>query len=296
MNPAISAIIPTYRRAQELGSFLFPSLLGQSLRPLEIIVVDDTEDNSVMDVCREWAGRFDEAGIPLRFLRGSAPRSATRARNKGASASTGETLLFLDSDVELSPNYMDGLASLLRNYPGAVGVQGFITNWAKEPLARMFMEQYGWPGSITHSLASAMARNLLGATVPSRNSCRLFEYPVVLERPVECEWLSGSNMAIRRSAFDAKGFEGGMEGYSLGEDLLLSRELRRLGRLYITPDAKCVHHWSRSGDPQRTRLGYKERALLHTLFGLRGDIIYLNRRIVFRAAGYSGYGLEGGTE
>jgi len=164
---------------------------------------------------------------------------------------------------------------------------GFITNWGEEPLAKRFMEGYGGPGSLKHRVAATLARSLLGAMVPSRNSCRLFEYPVILESPIDCEWLSGSNLSIRRAAFEATRFETDLEGYSLGEDVLLSRRVRALGRLSITPDARCRHHWSPSGSPQRTLLGEKEAIFFRRLLGFRGRIILLNRRIFFRTLGYS---------
>jgi GT2 family glycosyltransferase len=288
MTPQISVVIPTYQRAEELGAFLFPSLQRQSCPPAEIMVVDDTEGDAVKNVCEGWTERFAATGIPLRYLKNPGPRSAARARNVGASRSVGDVLLFLDSDIELSLDYMMGITSILDEHGDVVGAQGFISNWADEPLARRFMEEYGRPGSLTHRVVSPLARTLLGAVVPSENSCRLFEYPIILDQPMECEWLSGSNLSMRKEAFEATRFETDMEGYSLGEDVLLSRRASAFGKLYITPNARCIHHWSPSGNPQRTRLGEKERLFLRRLYGFRGDIIYLNRRILFKLFGYHG--------
>jgi GT2 family glycosyltransferase len=287
MSQKVSIIVPTYQRALELDNLLFPSLVKQGVLPAEIVVVDDTEGNAVMDVCGKWAGRFGEVGVPLHFMRNAPPRSAARSRNEGASSSTCDTLLFLDSDLELSPDYLERLLSALRLHADAVGIQGLITNWGDEPRAKRFMEHYGRPGTLSHRVAGALTRNLLGGVVPSKNSCRLFEYPVVLDRLIECEWLSGSNLCLRRAAYEATRFEADLEGYSLGDDVLLSRKLMALGKLYITPDAKCTHHWSLSGAPERTKLGGMERFYLHRLYGLKGDIIYFNRRLAFKVLGYS---------
>ncbi len=287
MTLRISAIIPTYQRAHDLEDYLFPSLEKQAPPLAEVLVVDDTEGEEVKSVCQLWRERFAAVGSPLRYVANPPPRSAARARNLGASMSIGDVLLFLDSDIELEPGYLRAMASLLEGQGDIAGAQGFITNWGEEPLAKRFMEGYGGPGSLKHRVAATLARSLLGAMVPSRNSCRLFEYPVILESPIDCEWLSGSNLSIRRAAFEATRFETDLEGYSLGEDVLLSRRVRALGRLSITPDARCRHHWSPSGSPQRTLLGEKEAIFFRRLLGFRGRIILLNRRIFFRTLGYS---------
>ena len=287
MVGGISVIVPTYRRGEELDGTLLPSLRSQGHPPLEIIIVDDTEDDSVRLVCEKWAPRFAESSVPFRYTRNPGPRSTARAKNLGASHGQGDILLFLDSDVELSTDYIKEIASAFSEHADAVGIQGLITNWADTPLARRFLNKYGGLGSEKYRIASGLARDLLGATVPSANSCRLFEYPVILDRTIECQWLSGSNLSVRKPVFDAIRFDREMEGYSLGEDILLSRRLAALGKLYITPMARCSHSFSPSGGPQRSRLGNAERTFFRRLLGLRGDVVYFNRSILFPLLGYS---------
>jgi GT2 family glycosyltransferase len=287
MGEPISAVVPAYRRAEEMDQTLLPSLKAQSSPPLEVIIVDDTEDDSVRLVCGRWSAPLAEAGVALRYARNEGRRSAARARNLGASLARGELLLFLDSDIALSREYVKEIASAFAERPDAVGIQGLIANWAERPLARRFLDQHGSPGSWKYGLASRLARGLLGATVPSANSCRLFEYPVVLDRGIECQWLSGSNMCVSKSAFSFSGFDEGLEGYSLGEDILLSRKLAGMGKLYITPLARCTHAFSGTGSPQRSRLGKAERAFFRRLYGPRGDLICFSRSIAFPLLGYS---------
>ncbi len=288
MGSPISAVVPTYRRGDELDRALFPSLAAQENPPLEVIISDDTEDDSVRVVCQHWSAPLSGVGISLRYARNDGGRSAARARNLGASLASGELLLFLDSDVSLSPDYVKEIAAAFSERPDAVGIQGLIVNWSESPLARRFLNQYGAPGTLRHSVAGRLARSLLGATVPSANSCRLFEYPIVLDEAMECQWLSGSNMCVSRSAFTFTRFDEGLEGYTLGEDILLSRKLQEMGKLYITPRARCTHQFSGTGSPQRSRLGKAERTFFHRLYGLRGDIIFRSRSIIFPLLGYSG--------
>lgn len=87
----ISVVIPTYNRAQ-LVSRAVKSALEQSLRPCEVIVVDDgSTDQTVSNLVRAFAGiklvQQEHSGV-------------SAARNAGIGQACGEWIAFLDSDDE----------------------------------------------------------------------------------------------------------------------------------------------------------------------------------------------------
>jgi GT2 family glycosyltransferase len=98
----------------------------------------------------------------------------------------------------------------------------------------------------------------------------------------------GSNTTIRQSVFGSIAPDEGLRGYSYGEDVLLSLQLRRLGRLYITPNAKCKHLGSPSGRMDQASLLWQEKYFLGKLFGLRGSMVYYSRRLFFTLIGALG--------
>jgi len=88
-SPSVSVIIPTYNRASLISATL-DSVLEQSLRPTEVIVVDDGSTDDTAEVVARYATR-------IRYVRQDNAGVAA-ARNHGASLASGEWIAFVDSD------------------------------------------------------------------------------------------------------------------------------------------------------------------------------------------------------
>lgn len=93
----VSVIIPTYNDG-ELIERCLASVAGQSLRPLEIIVIDDgSDDRDAVAALARVRARYTET----RFVRqDNAGPSA--ARNRGVAEARGEWIAFVDADDELT--------------------------------------------------------------------------------------------------------------------------------------------------------------------------------------------------
>ncbi len=91
----VSVIIPTHNSSKTLPCLLF-SVQQQTHKSIETIVVD----NHSLDRTKDIAKKFD-----ARVLCGGPERSAQR--NLGARNSTGDLFLFLDADMEMTPNVVE---------------------------------------------------------------------------------------------------------------------------------------------------------------------------------------------
>jgi glycosyltransferase involved in cell wall biosynthesis len=111
--PLVSVIIPNYNHARFLGGAI-RSVLAQTYRPVEVIVVDDgSTDNS-----GEVAAAF---GDQIRYIyQTNAGLSA--ARNTGLRAAKGELIGVLDADDMYEPNFLETLVTALQADPEADGV------------------------------------------------------------------------------------------------------------------------------------------------------------------------------
>lgn len=92
MNPLISVIIPIYNVETYLHQCV-NSVLNQTYENLEIILVDDGSPDNCPEICDEFA-TIDKRIKVIHKINGG----LSDARNAGLSASTGEFILFLDSD------------------------------------------------------------------------------------------------------------------------------------------------------------------------------------------------------
>ena len=121
----ISVIIPAYNAGSTLAECL-ESVVRQSVRPFEVILVDDgSTDNT-----RRVAAKF-EAKLTLRIV-SQANSGLGRARNAGMAAATGDAYAFLDADDVWLPGKLEqGVKGLLK-YPKTQWFYTPILEWTPE--------------------------------------------------------------------------------------------------------------------------------------------------------------------
>ena len=89
----LSIIIPTYNEEEYLP-ILLESIKKQSFTDYEIIIADANSTDKTREIAKEYGCIVIEGGLPA------------VGRNNGASIAQGEYLLFLDSDLELTDDYL----------------------------------------------------------------------------------------------------------------------------------------------------------------------------------------------
>ncbi len=104
--PVVSIIIPAYNQAHYLACAV-RSALAQTLPEWEAIVVDDASTDNT----REVFASFKDAR--LRYIY-QANQGLSGARNTGVRVAKGEYLAFLDSDDELTPEFLRTCVEALR--------------------------------------------------------------------------------------------------------------------------------------------------------------------------------------
>lgn len=106
-NELISVIIPSYNRAGVIKDCL-ESVLGQTWRNIEVIVVDDGSSDGTEELIR---GIGDQR---LRYYGYTPNRGACYARNYGAERSQGEYIAFQDSDDLWQPDKLERQLRFMR--------------------------------------------------------------------------------------------------------------------------------------------------------------------------------------
>lgn len=91
----VSIIVPAYNREKEIAGCI-KSLINQTLKEIEIIVIDDGSTDNTSEAVKA----FDDARIKLIKTEN---RGQGLARNTGISIAKGEYIGFVDSDDDVSP-------------------------------------------------------------------------------------------------------------------------------------------------------------------------------------------------
>jgi GT2 family glycosyltransferase len=223
-----SVIIATRHRPEPLAECL-ESLQRQTLQPLEVIVVDSSEDQATRTLC---SGMDWKTSGPLLHV-STKIRSAAIQRNLGAERAKGGILVFLDDDVVLEPAFLMELLAPFREDEKELlgGIGGTIVNEIPAPMS---------------TLNRRLLRLILGVD-PAQCAGRLvgpavqFPYGLGSESVQPVGWLSTCSCAYRKRVFDQYGFGQAFVGYSFMEDVELSARIGRRYRLLQATRAR-LHH------------------------------------------------------
>ena len=118
-NPLVSIIVPVYKVEAFLDRCV-ESLLAQSYENIEIILVDDGSPDACPGMCDGWA----EKDHRIQVLH-KANGGLSDARNQGVKLARGEYVCFVDSDDYVSPDHVEYLLGLLRDYGADIACGSF---------------------------------------------------------------------------------------------------------------------------------------------------------------------------
>ena len=128
--PIVSVVMAVYNRNNVVGRAI-ESVLVQTLRDFEFIIVDDGSTDGTGKVLQEYAAKDDRIRIITQRNQGM-PAS----RNTGVVMSRGKYIAFVDSDDACATNRLEVQLKILRQNPGfhACGCPfNFINSYKKDP-------------------------------------------------------------------------------------------------------------------------------------------------------------------
>jgi N-acetylglucosaminyl-diphospho-decaprenol L-rhamnosyltransferase len=180
------------------------------------------------------------------------PASFARNQNALAAATSSRHVLMLNPDCVVRPGAVPRLVAFADSHPaaGIVGPRLLESDGSLQRSRRRFP-------TVTGTIVRRTPLRLLRRDLESAQSDHyLADVP---DAPVECDWMLGACLLVRRSMLDEIG--GLDEGFPMyGEDIELQYRAMRAGwqRWYV-PDAIAVHEYQREID--RKLLG--RRSLWH---------------------------------
>jgi len=134
----LSVVISNYNHAHYLSEAI-EAILNQSIRPFEVIIVDDGSTDNSIEVIKKIALFNPE----VHLYRNDANMGVIYSSNRGLSLVTGEFIYFAAADDRVSPGFFEKSITLLNQYPQAgmcsalmsmIGMKGEDKGWIPMPV------------------------------------------------------------------------------------------------------------------------------------------------------------------
>lgn len=215
----VSVVIPTFKRPESLKRAI-TSVISQSYRDIEIIVVDDNGQNTEFQKqSSRVVSSFNNNRIT--YLVHDVNRGGSAARNTGWKFAKGELITFLDDDDEISPNKIQKQVDCLCAHD----------------------KTYGACYAAYHKLVSK--NKIIKGTEKS-------EGDVYLQALMRTLYVgSGSNLLLRKEAVDEVG--GYDESFSRNQDLeFMARVAEKYQFAYVSEDLLTIHYENKNKSELRT--------------------------------------------
>jgi GT2 family glycosyltransferase len=225
-TPSSAFVIATRNRPEELLGTV-RSLIGQSVLPAELCIVDSSEVATVRAEIQELCS---SVGLRLDYLH-PAPRGLTVQRNIGIERTKGDPVFLIDDDVVLDPHCHEAVLEEYAKWGQELGgVRGVPTKPADPPLvSRIWRKLFGiggwWPENTGRMRSGFFVEGISASASPRK-----------------VEYFNGWFMSYRRGVFDLERFDEELSGYAYKEDIDFSYRLVRRGFVLVqTPRARITH-------------------------------------------------------
>lgn len=161
---SVSVVVPTYNRAKSTIAAV-ESVLAQTYRPVEVIVVDDGSTDGSGQLLREFTERSSTREVPIVYTRQNNAGPSV-ARNFGAEMAGGEYIAFLDSDDCWLPEKLERQVRALDELEGcgACVTDAFCIDQSGSVAStfQLFHRKYPEQSGIDHDAVRSLAHAFCG--------------------------------------------------------------------------------------------------------------------------------------
>ena len=125
-NKLISVIVPVYKVENYLDECV-ASIVKQTYRNIEIILVDDGSPDNCPKMCDEWAKKDDRVKVIHKANGG-----VSSARNVGIEQAQGEYICFVDSDDYILEDYCEKMLNEMNKHNADIVICDLLDNGVPE--------------------------------------------------------------------------------------------------------------------------------------------------------------------
>ncbi|MCC0177583.1 glycosyltransferase family 2 protein [Waterburya agarophytonicola K14] len=216
MNPEVSIIIPTYNSEAYLAQAL-ESVISQTYRDFEIILIDDASTDSTVKIARNFKDKR------LKIICNKHNRGVSYGRNCGIKVARGNWIALLDSDDWYAPERLEKLLSVAKreNADLVADNLNLIRDRQSQPWSTLLLENQ-------QEISSVESIDAINFVISDRPN------PITAKR----NWSLGyTKPLIKRKFLLQHGIEYD-EAINVGEDFILYLEcLRQEAHFVLVPEA-----------------------------------------------------------
>jgi len=235
-RPDVSVIIPVFNKLELTRACIASIHEHGAQASFEIIVVDNGSTDGTREWLKEQAARGRLKGIlneeNLGFSRGC---------NVGAEASSGRFILFLNNDMEVTPNWLDPMVTILDNDP-AVGIAGAKLLFPDNTIQHAGVALVRYDDPKVEDLSGVHIAYQKPSNTPGANQARYVQI------------VTGAALLIRQEIFfELAGFS--TEFWNGNEDVDLCLRAGEAGwKVVYQPESMIIHYESQSGPERWTQV------------------------------------------
>ncbi|MCL2485318.1 MAG: glycosyltransferase [Endomicrobia bacterium] len=102
----VSVLISVYNAGRHIKESL-DSVLSQTLKDIEIIIVDSASTDSTSDIIKDYIKKYPQ--IEIKYLPSDKVNTIAESRSRSLKAASGKYVAFIDSDDSINPEYLEKL-------------------------------------------------------------------------------------------------------------------------------------------------------------------------------------------
>ncbi len=245
--PAISVIIPTYNAAEYLPEAI-ESVLAQTFKDYELIVVDDGSTDGTESVVKKFGDR-------IRYFR-QENRGPGAAKNLGIRNSRGPLLATLDADDKWVPHKLQAQYEYMKAHPEAGMVNANVSTFDEK-------------GIVTYEVDGTLRKTYQGW---------------VFDRLIIQNFIASGTVMFRKECLDKVGLF--PENYMISEDWHLWLRIAKEYPVGYINEPLGLYRWQEKSLTWDYAKAYPDRlAVLNEIISLYPDYFKNRKRLIRRAYG-----------
>lgn len=261
-----AVVIPTKNRPKELAT-VFDSLLAQTHLPNQIIIIDQSSTDLVID--QKLIPLANKAGVSLNYVHDESILGLVQAKAASIPYNTCDFISFFDDDIVHEPNYFEEIVKAFEQYPQMIGVNGVILNTPHSSTIRRFLFR------ITH----------FGLYKDNRLSVLRMLTPNSI-KPIRVDALSGGLSTWHKSVFSQVQFDVKNKFHAYEDkEFSIRIEHEFPQKMFIVPSAKLFHYHAAGNRQSLLKRTQNDVVEVWMLFKKNGNYTYLGFDLVILLLG-----------